>query len=99
MVILAPSATFPDRTNIHVQPVKEGVPVVFDNLPPGDYMVYSTIPLGYEVWQDPEFLAAVKDWGTAVHLEENGSEHLQLSPVGESAIKETAQRLGLSYGY
>lgn len=39
----------------------------------------------------------MKNWGTAVHLEENGSDQLQLSAVGENAIKDNAQRLGLSY--
>lgn len=37
--------------------------------------------------QNPDFLAAVKNWGEAVHLEENGSEQVQLSPVGEDAIE------------
>jgi carboxypeptidase family protein len=97
MAILAPSVLFPDRTNVQIQPVKEGVPVVFDNLPPGDYMLYSAIPLGYELWRDPDFLAAVKNWGTAVHLEENRSEQVQLSPIGENVIKGNAQRLGLRY--
>ena len=96
--ILAPSVILPDRTNVQIRPVKEGVPVVFDNLPPGEYMVYSArVPLGYELWRNPDFLAAVNNWGTAVHLDENGSEQVQLSPVGENVIKENAQRLGLSY--
>jgi hypothetical protein len=41
----------------------------------------------------------MKNWGTAVHLEENGSQQLQLSSVGENVIKESAQRLGLAYEY
>lgn len=49
IAILAPSVLLPDRTNVQIQPVEQGVPTVFDNLPPGDYMLYSALPLGYEL--------------------------------------------------
>lgn len=97
MAIFVPSVVFPDGTNVQIRALKEGMPVVFDNLPPGDYMLYSAIPLGYELWKDSDFLAAMKNWGSEVHLAENGSEQVQLSPIDENVIKENAQRLGLSY--
>ena len=39
----------------------------------------------------------MKDWGRAVHLQENGSEQVELSPADENVIKESALRLGLGY--
>jgi hypothetical protein len=97
IAVLVPAVLFPDRTSVRIESVRQGLPVVFANLPPGDYTLYSSAPYGYELWKDPDFLAAVKNRGTAVHLEENGSEQVQLSPVDPGVIKETAQRLGLSY--
>ena len=55
IAILVPPVLFPDRTSVRIQPVREGVPVVFDNLPPGDYMLYSAPPIGYELWKEPDF--------------------------------------------
>jgi hypothetical protein len=52
---------------------------------PGDYRMFAWEDVPTNAWQDEEFMRKYENRGTAVHIEEGGSEQCQVTtiPIGQ----------------
>lgn len=98
MVVLSPKSPSPDGSNVHEDVVRSGHRFEFRNVPPGDYLLYGAQETNRQLWFQASFLAALKDLGAPVHLDENGNQHVQsVQGIEQSVLRARARVAGFYF--
>jgi hypothetical protein len=95
IMILVPEPLAADVSGVLFGNAQSSGSFVIRNVPPGRYYVYAA-ELWSPLWQNPDFLRAIQNQGTAIDLPENGHLQVTLSIISTDQIEAVANALGLT---